>query len=65
MTINYSLTTQQAMLIGPIWAQMGSYMGPIWAIPMGVRWDVQHGFIRDPYGQIHMGTIWEPVILLD
>ena len=36
------------------------YMGPIWAPHMGLRWDLQQGFIWYPHGQTHVGHKWEP-----
>ena len=27
---------------------------------MGLRWDLQHGFMWFPLGQTHMGHKWEP-----
>ena len=49
---------QQAKDIGPTWATMGIYMGPIWATHKGLMRDLQHGSTLDPHGQSHMGTIW-------
>ena len=35
-------------------------MGPIWEPHMGLRWDLQHGSMWYPHGQIHLGHKWEP-----
>ena len=37
---------------------MGFNTGPIWVSHMGPIWVLQPGYIWDPYGLVHMSSIW-------
>ena len=60
IVIVFNLSTQSAKDMGPTRALYWIQMGPIWAPRMGLRWDLQHGFMWYPQGQTYMGHTWEP-----